>query len=102
MERHISVSGFELLCSKKPPNILMSLASEECSCRVFKATNELESTGNENEGADKTCSSDETTDRHSPGKSSSKSKCQQASQLWVIDKHVGKVLANEVPANVQH
>lgn len=96
------MSGFESSCSKKPPNILMSLAPEECSRRVFKATNELESTGNENEGADKTCSSDGTTDGRGPGKSSLKSKCQQASQLRVVDKHVGEVPANEVPANVQH
>ena len=80
----------------------MSLAPDECSRRVLKAPNKSESTGNENEGADETCSSDGTTDGRSPGDSSSRSKCQQASQLRVVDKPVDEVPANEVPANVQH
>jgi len=66
----------------------MSVAPEECSCRIVKDLDKLKSTG---------LGDDMATDIHSSGDSSSKSrsKCQQVSQP--IDKPIHKV-----PANVQH
>jgi hypothetical protein len=98
MERHISVSGFERSHTKELPNILISLAPEECSCRLLKTPNKLKSTENKNEGACETRSLVGTTDGCCSSNlslmSALMSKHQQASQL--IDKPVDEV------ANVQH
>ena len=94
MERHISVSGFEWSCTKELPNILLSLAPEECSRRLLKAPNKLKSTENENEEMSKTRGSVGTAGGCGSGNLASMSKCPQASQL--IDKPVDKV------ANVQY
>ena len=54
MERHISVSGFEWSYTKELPNILLSLAPEECSHCLLKPPSKLKSTENENEEMSKT------------------------------------------------
>jgi hypothetical protein len=83
---------------KLSKHLLMSLAPEECSRRIFKGSDESKSTGNENEGVGENHSSDGghgTTDVHSSGSLSSRNACQKVSQL--VDKPVDKV-----PANVQY
>ena len=86
------MSGFEWSCTKELPNILISLAPEECSHHLLSAPDKSESTESGNERASETRSLVRTTGGCSSGNSSSMSK-HQASQL--IDKPVDKVASGQ-------